>query len=489
MQHVIEFSRRLNDADAKFFFIGERRGCNVAMVTVMVLGGDVSLRELVEEFVPGEGGVPRFADYLRRAPLGLAPPVWMPLPADERVIEYYGRETSLPAGAGWEAVFDAVDALQSAPFHPDRAPWQVELIRGAPDGRTVLVMKVHHAISDGHAFAMLFAKTFAGDVLAAANASIEVEVEPPPRGPRLWIALQDRAVVLRRWLGCLADSLPELTKRERRRRELEAMRKMLRPPRRWPLRSHGRERQLSGFRVPVAAWQAEAERREGGSNELFLAIAARITRLSLDGSDLDADPLRVGMPISLRSGSVHDGGNATAFAVLELAGTEAELADLSLVRSRAAEARKKAVAAAAPTLFEATLELLPGRLRAAIEFRQGAACDVLATNIPIPVEGKVLGVPVEDALMVAPAIGQAVSFSLTTYRGHFHLAVNADLGIVSASPSERAEAVLEEMFGSRLERFGAGPQKQKPQPEEGPKAVTNGAIRWNQILNNVNKAE
>lgn len=456
MKQVFKFSRRLNNADAKFFFLGRRKECNVAMVMVAILPREFALDELVDEFAQYEEEIPRFADYLRRAPLNIAPPVWMPLPLSERRPEYYGREISMPAGASWQDVFAKVDEIQSTPFQAKRAPWEIVLVNGAPNGRSALVMKVHHTLSDGMVLAILFAKAFAADVLAEANAPIEVATELPPRGPRLWVALCDRGAALRHWLSSVAGSLPEMAERDWRQRELAVASKMLRPPLRWPLKSYRPARRLAGFRVPKAAWESEARTRGGGSNELYLALVARIMRKSFDSEDFDADPLRVAMPISVRGGrGVHDGGNTVVVGIVELAGGADDLTDLTAVRERASVAKRSA-AESSSTLFEETLDLLPGSLRAAIEFRRAASCDVLATNVPIPIEGRLLDVPIEMMLMVAPAIGQAVSFSLTTYGDYLYLASNSDRGIV-ASPLDRCiEEALGEVFGDRFESFHGG---------------------------------
>ena len=77
MKHVFHFSRRFTEADAKYFFIDRRKECNVAMVMVSVLACEVSLDELVDEFERYDEEIPRFGDYMRRAPLNIAPPVWI----------------------------------------------------------------------------------------------------------------------------------------------------------------------------------------------------------------------------------------------------------------------------------------------------------------------------------------------------------------------------------------------------------------------------
>jgi hypothetical protein len=58
--------------------------------------------------------------------------------------------------------------------------------------------------------------------------------------------------------------------------------------------------------------------------------------------------------------------------------------------------------------------------------------------------------------MVAPAIGQAVSFSLTTYGDHLYLSGNADRGIVSNPLADCIEDTLAEVFGDRFESFHGG---------------------------------
>ncbi len=457
--HVVHFSRRLNEADARYFFLGRRGNCNLAMVMVAILPREFQLGELLEEFMRYETEIPRFADYLRRAPLDIAPPVWTPLPADRRNPEHYGREVRLPPGSGWRDVFGAVDAIQSTPFHPDRAPWQIAIVNGAPGGRSALVMKVHHVLSDGAALATLFGKAFAAEALAELGAPIEVTIDPPPSGSRLRIALRERAASARRWLGEAVTELPELANGDRMRREAEAIRKVVRPRLRWPVASYTRARRLAGFRVPMALWQQRAEARGGGPNELYLALVARIMRDLFETLEAAGGPLRLAMPIDLRGGrGLHDGGNTVGVGIVELSGAEGELADLTAVRERAAAA-KRIGAEVTPTMFERTLvDLAPGSLRAAVEFRRGASCDALASSIPVPMQGKLLGVPVEMMFMIAPAIGQAVSFSLTAYGDCLYLACNADLGIVPIPLDQAVEAVLTEVFGEHFESFTGGAQ-------------------------------
>lgn len=450
--HAFHFSRRLNESDANFFFLGRRRRANVAMVMVALLPREFSFDELVEECLRYEEDVPRFADFLQPAPLSIGPPVWMPLPEEERKPEYYGREVRLGPGAGWSDVFAEVDRIQSAPFRPGRAPWEATIVNGTPGAGSALVLKVHHVFSDGTALAVLFAKVFARHLFAASE--VEVTIDPPLPAPGLRGALRDRRAGVRRWLARLREALPELSDPEARRREVEAMGRALRPPRRWPLGAYSRVRRLDVFSVPVAAWYELAEKRGGGPNELYLALVARAVRRAFDAIGADERPLRVAMPVDLRGWrSVQDGGNDVGVSVVELSGGPEDLRDLGAVRERAAVAKQEASSRQPTLVDQALVDLLPGPLRAAAEFRQGAACDALASSIPVPGNGELLGVPIEKLFMIAPAIGQAVSFSLTTYGEHLYLAANADVGILPSPFTGYPEETLREVFGNRFESF------------------------------------
>jgi WS/DGAT/MGAT family acyltransferase len=420
------------------------------MLMLGVLEREVRFDAVLEELTAAGEEVPRFKDFLSRAPLDLAPPTWMPkkgFAVTEQI-----RKVSMPPGSTWDDALAIVDRAQSLGFGEGAPPWEALLIDGLPAGRALLSMTVHHALSDGTALSLLFANAFAGDFLARSGMHVMAASEDPPRASPLRVALTDRAAATKAWVHRAAQELPELLRsRDARRRELEAVWRHLRPQHRTPPRSFGPARRLSGFRIPADAWKAEAERRGGSVNDLYLAVVAHAMRSYFEDWDLDAVPLQIVMPVNVRADEgVQDGGNVTGVGILELAGLGHDLRDLSEVRRRT-RAAKERVGNGRPSLVDGLIQLLPGGLRSPIHFREFATRDVVATNVPMPIAGELCGVPFEMMFMVAPAIGVPVSFSLTSYGEHLYLAANADSGVARHPLDEHLSTTLGEVFDGPVE--------------------------------------
>jgi WS/DGAT/MGAT family acyltransferase len=425
------------------------------MLMLGVLEREIPFDSVLEELTAAGEEVPRFKDFLRRAPLDIAPPMW--IPKDGFEVRAQINQASLPPGATWDDALTIVDRFQRSDFPTAAPPWEILLINGLPTGRSLLAMKVHHALSDGTALAMLFAKAFGGDFLAKSGMQVVAKMERRPETSPLVIALADRATAVRVWARRAARALPRLLgDRSVRRRERDAIRRHVRPRHRIPPGSHGPTRRLSGFRVSADVWSEAARNRGGSANDLYLAVVAHAVRRHFVDWDLDAMPLQIVMPVNIReSTGVQDGGNVTGVGVVELAGRPEDVLDLSEVRSRTRHVKEQA-GKERPSVIDELVRLLPGRLRALIDFREFATRDIVATNVPMPIPGELCGVPFEMMFMVAPAIGASVSFSLTSYGDHLYLAVNADVEVAQEPLDECLSATLNEVFGESVQSLRAG---------------------------------
>lgn len=443
MKQTLFFPRRLNPADAGFFFLGQRRDCNVAMVMVAVLEREIPFADVLREFTAASDEVPRFKDYLRRAPFDLAPPVWIPKEGFEMGSQIHQTRLANPT---WDEAAKTVDAFQSAPLRGDLPPWEALLVDGSPGGRSLLAMKVHHALSDGMALSLLFGKAFGGKALAGSGVEVIASSEPPPSGSRLRVALGDRAAAAAGVLCQAVRRTPRLLRDTGARRlELEALRRHLAPRHRAHASGYSGERRFSGFRVEIAHWEQEARKRGGSPNDLYLALVARTMARHFTEWDVSSAPLQIVMPVDVRGGALQDGGNVTGVGVVELTGSPADLLDLSRVHRRSRAVQQSAGTAAA-SLADQLVQLLPGRARAALQFREFATRDLVATNVPVPIPGELCGVPFQMMFMVAPPIGAAVGFSLTSYGDHFYLAANVDAAIAGGDFEESVALSLEEVF-------------------------------------------
>src|ERR1041384_3001388 len=176
-KQILTFPRKLNDADAGFYFLGERPRCNVAMVMLAVLTEEIPFEEMMAELWSAAEYVPRFLDRLQPAPLGIAAPSWTP--AEQFDESEHVREVRLEPGSNWEDALAVVDKLQETDFPEHRPPWEILLINGCPGRRALFVMKVHHALSDGTALSLLFAKVFGKAFLEQSGLEVEAVSEAP----------------------------------------------------------------------------------------------------------------------------------------------------------------------------------------------------------------------------------------------------------------------------------------------------------------------
>lgn len=445
MRQTFVFDRCLNRLDALHVFLGDSEHCNVAMCLVAVLDQEIPWAKMQAAVTQAVHEVPRFQDVLKRTRWNLAPPTWRRGPGFD--VEGQTSLWMLGPTSTWDDVMQHVDALQSTRFAEDRPPWRMEYLVGAPGGRSVIVLKLHHALSDGTALAVMLSKVFMRETLAAAGVEITAVATPDP---------PSSSGEIRRHWTTTCTSCWRATRARRTntwRDERNVLADFLRKGMTWPSAKHASARQSAMFRVPLTAWQACGKERGGGINELYLAIAATSlrryrTHIGIDQFD---SHFRVVMPIDVRDdGGIQDGGNVTGAGILKLSGRSEELVDLKRLHQAATVAREHA-RAARTSLVEELLTLLPGRMQAYALFRRFANKDLLATNVVVPLQCEIQGANVEMVFMVPPVIGPAASFALAGYGDALHLVLNMDTGLVRA-PDTFAQIVhdtLVEVLGER----------------------------------------
>jgi len=111
--------------------------------------------------------VPKLTKRILRVPFDLAWPVWVDDP-DFDIDEHVLRRSCPSPGS--EIELDAlVGRIMATELPPDRPLWELSVVEGLADGRTALILKLHHALADGVSGAAIFAGLF----------DISQEVRPP----------------------------------------------------------------------------------------------------------------------------------------------------------------------------------------------------------------------------------------------------------------------------------------------------------------------
>jgi WS/DGAT/MGAT family acyltransferase len=122
---------------------------NMAVGGVLVFDADASLTRaaVAERIAERIHLVPRLRQRLEEPPLGIANPVW----ADDHGfdLDWHIRQASLPAPGGDSELGALVGREFSHRLDRARPLWEATLIEGLEGHRKGLLIKVHHALTDG----------------------------------------------------------------------------------------------------------------------------------------------------------------------------------------------------------------------------------------------------------------------------------------------------------------------------------------------------
>lgn len=116
------------------------------------------------------GFAPLFQRRLRRVPMDLDLPYWVPDPAFD-IAEHVVVE---PSGSHWDFVRSRLAEMATAPMDLTRPPWQIQVfdgvraVPGIPGDATVIALKFHHSAGDGVATRELELELFGGQEASAA---------------------------------------------------------------------------------------------------------------------------------------------------------------------------------------------------------------------------------------------------------------------------------------------------------------------------------
>jgi WS/DGAT/MGAT family acyltransferase len=335
-----------------------------------------------------------------------------------------------------------------ADFDKDRPLWRATLLEGLPDGKSVLVQKLHHAIADGQGAVQLG--------LALLDFTPEgTDLGPMPEAPDP-VLLDTRGfmqAVIRNNVGWVARTVEDAIK---------GFGPLAATALRHPRTLFGKFRDTAGSLARFAKvsteplspiltgrsinyhfdtidmdfekFKAAAKKRGRTVNDLFLAA------ISVGMHDYHVklghpvDELRMNMPISLRTSA--DESNAVTIARFEIMVSN-RIDDVletaaATVRSWRAEPALKL----ADYLAELSRFLPPELVSAAAQ-----TSDLTASNVPgIPVPVWLSGAKVERMYPLVGTIGAAINVTMLTYTTTASVGVSSD----DAAVTDR-EALLESL--------------------------------------------
>lgn len=409
------------------------------IVAVAVLDRTPDWDDLVLRMERATRITPTFRQKLVPSPLRLAPPRWIVDPAFD--LHWHLRRAAVPEGGGLDEVIEFARTAGMAAFDHDRPLWEFTVLEGLADGRAALVMKVHHALTDGIGGIQL-----AADVIDLERDGRERRPLPDephggehPPGESLVDALAyDARQIGRAGFGLVrrapANAAVWLSHPVRTAGEavdtVRSIGRMVRPvtETRSPVMT---DRQLRWhyqcLDIPFEDLRRAGRAIDGTLNDAFLGGLSGGLRRYHEALDAPVDRLRVTMPISIRTDLDGPGGNHITLVRFEApVGTVDPVERMREIHALCLDAREES-AIPYSNQIAAVLNLLPVRIAGDMLKH----VDLLASNVP-GFDGEVFvsGARVDGFYAFGPTTGAAANVTLMSYNGVCHIGITTDAGAV-----------------------------------------------------------
>jgi diacylglycerol O-acyltransferase len=382
---------------------------------------------------------PNFRQKLVPTPFGLATPRWKLDPDFD--LSFHLRRAAVPTPGTFATVLEFARHAGMAAFDPARPLWEFTLLEGLTDGRAALVMKLHHALTDG-----------IGGVQIAAHV-VDLQAEPDDLGPipdapmpgpaHALEPLRDAIVYdLGRVLGALGAHLAALPHDVVRVvgdpvkaasgavRTGFALARFVRPITSTlsPVMTARRlQWHYDTIDVPLAALKVSGKAAGGTLNDAFIAGVTGGLRRYHEKHAASVEALRLTMPISIRREDDPEGGNRVTLVRFEVPVDVDDPVERMHEIDRRCKALRDDRAIPWSNAVAGVLNLLPVSITGGMLKH----VDFLASNVPgFGDTVYVGGAPLAGFYAFGPTLGSAANLTLMSYRDTCHVGVNTDAGAV-----------------------------------------------------------
>ncbi|GAA5159894.1 wax ester/triacylglycerol synthase family O-acyltransferase [Amycolatopsis dongchuanensis] len=421
--------RQLSGLDVAFLCLdGEKSPMHMGAVAVFAPARTIAPDRLAALLADRAAKLPRLRERVTPSLLPPGSAYWSEDPRFDarrhvQVRELDGRCTE-------DALAEHAAHWLEEPLDLRRPPWQLRLVTGLPGGRFALLVKLHHAFTDG-AGAFAVAAGLLDELPVTATLLAATGRPAPPRSP----------------LTLLKDTIGEAGE------NLGIASAVLRAARPYPVSPlaapESATRRLGLVRLDLADFRTIRAAHGGTANDVLLAVLAGALRrwLADQGRRPTIRPLRALVPVSTRGRDGGTAGNQLSGYLCEL---PVHLED-PVERLHAVRRSMNRNKAAGPLAGAGAVPVLAGRLpapvhRLATRFAGQAAgllFDTVVTNVPLPKLDLTLdGAPLREVYPLVPlASRHAVGIAAALFGESVHIGLQANGAAVADTGSLR-DAVL-----------------------------------------------
>lgn len=455
MADVPQFDRKMSDAEGLMWRLEKDPHLSSTFAAVSVVDRPPDFDRLLARMERAVHFVERLGQRVQPAPVNLTAPTWVPdINFDLR---YHVRHIALPKPGTMRQLLDLASLIACDPFDRTRPLWQFVVVDGLRGGKSALIEKLHHTITDGEGSVKLSLQF------------LDFERDAPEPPPLDMTELADReeapadsnndvlrdllAGSLRMPLGLLrqikdllsdptgipeagsaaADTvrgvMSQLSDTEQARSPL------------WTQRSL--KRRMEVLRAPFGDTKDAAKRLGGTLNTAFLTAAAEAAGRYHQRMGSPVEELRASMAISTRSEG--SGSNAFSLARMLVPTSDMPIAERFTWIQAAAGAARESNATASLETLAAVASTLPTSLITRLARQQSQTIDFATSNVrgaPVPLY--IAGAKILENYAVGPLGGVAFNLTLLSYNHSLDMGVNIDAAAVTEP--ELLRECLEQAF-------------------------------------------
>jgi diacylglycerol O-acyltransferase / wax synthase len=147
MADLPQFDRKMSDAEGLMWRLEKDPHLSSTFAAVTVLDRPPSFDRLLTRMERAVHVVERLGQRVQPAPVNLTAPTWVP---DSNFdLRYHVRHIALPKPGTMRQLLDLASLIACDPFDRTRPLWQFVVVDGLRGGKSALIEKLHHTITDG----------------------------------------------------------------------------------------------------------------------------------------------------------------------------------------------------------------------------------------------------------------------------------------------------------------------------------------------------
>ncbi len=147
MADIPQFDRKMSDAEGLMWRLEKDPHLSSTFAAVTILDRPPDFDRLLARMDRAVHVVERLGQRVQPAPVNLTAPTWV---TDSNFdLRYHVRHIALPKPGTMRQLLDLATLITCDPFDRTRPLWQFVVVDGLRGGKSALVEKLHHTITDG----------------------------------------------------------------------------------------------------------------------------------------------------------------------------------------------------------------------------------------------------------------------------------------------------------------------------------------------------